>query len=224
MILIGYAHNAHASEEINDPLEEFLVSEMAEAGYDFVETTSSQDENGKPLRALEFVFGEQLPVADLNAREKAFLADADGLRAHIEAMVGDIALVFVFLVSERDKPAPALPATVGNGDKKMQFFGWCSGTDSKGKTHDKIWGVISAQGEWITFWGARGKKLSFKRSNEYASGDSLETMIRSKQRKDYRDTTMQEMNALDPEFETRFEENLILCLMADQFHQTPSYA
>lgn len=215
MISIGYRHDG---ETTNVELEDFLDSEMGELGF-----ADCSDVYGLPEMVFE-VADKNLSHSEKHEKQLSFMNDDDEQRSHIESMVGHFDLRFNFVQDEEETVAPLAPATVGNGDKKMQFFGWCSGTDSDGKKHDKIWGVISAQGQWITFWGARGKKLSFKRSNEYASGDSLETMIRGKRRKDYRDTTMQEMNALDPEFETRFEEHLILCLMADQFHQTPSYA
>lgn len=104
--------------------------------------------------------------------------------------------------------------------KIMPFFGWCHEIDAKtGRvSHDKIWGYIKAQGEFITFWGRRDKKLSFKRGSDYPN---LDKTAREKSAKGYRDTTMEEMNSLDPEFETRFEEGLILVMMGNTFHRNP---
>jgi hypothetical protein len=102
---------------------------------------------------------------------------------------------------------------------KMKFFGWCLEKDASGKaTHDKIWGIISAQGEWVTFWGRRDKSLTFKRGRDYPD---LDKTIREKEGKGYTNTSMEEMNAIDPEFEQRFEEALILAMMADKYHVSP---
>ena len=59
--------------------------------------------------------------------------------------------------------------------------------------HDKVWGVIKLdsgchdnweRGDYVTFWGRRGKKLQTKVSTDYEH--DVETLVRGKERKGYK--------------------------------------
>jgi hypothetical protein len=194
-------------ENPNTDLEDLIVSEVEQfdlCGDDFEDT-----DDGGHLRVLEFE-GE-------NADEQAFIGSETAQT--LQEIVGmSIPLEFEFEPWDEDEEvaaptAPAPRSSAASSDKNIYFLGHCTiGTS------DKIWGAVKAQGEWFTFWGARKNKLMFKRSDEYSNHASLDTLVRSKRKKGYLDTTIEELNRLDPEFETRFEEELILCLMADKFH------
>lgn len=205
-------------ENPNEALEDVVVDFLEEQDYGLCGDDTHENDDGTVLRVLEFESGKA--DDEMNAHEKGFVNDASQQEMLQDIIGKSIVLKFDFEPWDEDddggdeEEAPA-PAPVS--DKKIMYFGWCNKTDSKG-VHDKVWGVISAQREWITFWGGRNKKLTFKKADDYSSGDSLEKLIRSKQRKGYDPTTMEEMNRLDPQFETRFEEELILAMMADKFH------
>jgi hypothetical protein len=101
--------------------------------------------------------------------------------------------------------------------KDIRFLGWCYEKNAQGKvTHDKIWGIIRVDGSFITFWGRRDKKLQFKRASSY--DDDVFDLMYKKQRKGYHASSWEEMVKLDPEFETRFEEEIILVQLGNFFH------
>lgn len=191
MLKIGY------NGEQYEALDSFITDELSGHGFSFREAKAEGtiiwlSFNG--FDAQEFVNREGDTLGQIVGQPLQFVCDTTPEQA----------------VTAR--PPQPTPQAI-EPSKQMMFFGWCNiGTS------DKIWGVIKAQREWITFWGGRTKKLSFKKSSEYAGGDTLTKLIRSKEKKGYSNTTMVAMNALDSTFEVRFEEELVFCLLADTFH------
>jgi hypothetical protein len=106
--------------------------------------------------------------------------------------------------------------------KDIKWIGWNHGTDAKGKQHDKIWGAIKVDGEIVTFWGKRTAKLTFKRERDYSSGDDWYDSSRKKERGGYVETTFERIALLDPEFEDRFDSDLMLTMLGNSYHQNPN--
>lgn len=80
------------------------------------------------------------------------------------------------------------------------FIGWC-----KEDSHDKVWGVIKLNGDqwdgnYVTFWGRRGKKLQTKiyKNEHYWNIDKLADQ---KVNKGYKKIEQNELNTVYPEFE-----------------------
>ncbi len=94
---------------------------------------------------------------------------------------------------------------------KYEFLGWYN-DPSEG--HDKIWGMVRQQGQAITFWGRRTAKLTFKQVDDATA----ESQIRQKRSKGYRDTTPEILMGLDPTFQDRFDEGVILAVCGNFFH------
>jgi predicted DNA-binding WGR domain protein len=189
----------------NEDLESLIVEQLDDGGFEVESRETESNLRVLVFKSLNDAQSEQdWPSSELEDLQ-AIVGPAYPLEANYEPSV--------------EGKAEATPPPPPPLQKKMMFFGWCTDGSS-----DKIWGVISAQGEWLTFWGGRKKKLSFKKSDEYSScgtknETALEKLIRSKRSKGYVSTTMAEMNSLDPEFETRFEEELVLCMLANNFHR-----
>jgi hypothetical protein len=85
------------------------------------------------------------------------------------------------------------------------YIGWCH-EDS----HDKVWGVIKLspgvhdsweRGNYVTFWGRRGRKLSTKiYADEY--GWELTDLFNKKVNKGgYKEVDLEKLNEVYPEFE-----------------------
>lgn len=73
-------------------------------------------------------------------------------------------------------------------------------------THDKIWGIIQLNGDdwdgnYVTFWGRRGKKLQTKIYTE-TSQWSMETLYEKKEGKGYVQIDLTKLNKVYPEFES----------------------
>lgn len=71
--------------------------------------------------------------------------------------------------------------------------------------HDKIWGIIQLSGDdwlgnYVTFWGRRGKKLQTKIYTE-ASDYRMETLFEKKEDKGYQQIDLTKLNAVYPDFE-----------------------
>jgi hypothetical protein len=83
-------------------------------------------------------------------------------------------------------------------------IGWCHEDN-----HDKVWGVIKLsggvhdvweQGDYVTFWGRRGRKLSTKLYHDY--GWELEDLFNKKVDKGgYQPVDLRKLNEIYPEFE-----------------------
>ena len=81
-------------------------------------------------------------------------------------------------------------------------------------TSDKLWGITEAQGETVTFWGRRGKVLSFK---HVSVGEAMK--LRDKKLNNgYRTTTFATIEANTPDFRDMMDEQLVICVLSDGFH------
>lgn len=90
------------------------------------------------------------------------------------------------------------------------FIGWMQ----EGKS-DKVWGVIALEGDkWngncITFWGRRGKKLSTLASrNDY----ELEKLVTTKRRKGYDKVNQDKLDDVYPEFKDDLEKTAMWAIL-----------
>lgn len=100
--------------------------------------------------------------------------------------------------------------------KDFRFIGWCN----EGK-HDKIWGYLKVDGEFVTFWGKRTAKLTFKRDRDYSNDDCF-TLAQKKRAKGYDTTSYEALCEMDPTFEDRFDSDLMLTMLGNTFHQNPN--
>ena len=106
---------------------------------------------------------------------------------------------------------------------KIEFFGWCH---TEG--HDKCWGWISI-GEDRTlynFWGARGKRYTFKKyqsPTQRWDRNILENLSREKMTPGRKTGTYERIDPakvmeIVPNFEDEFEKQLALAKLFDNFH------
>lgn len=87
----------------------------------------------------------------------------------------------------------------------FKFIGWC-----KEDTHDKVWGVINLNhtetylsvGNYVVFWGRRGKKLQTKILKDKTYWD-VEALVRSKERRGY--VKIDNLDSVYPEFQSDLE-------------------
>lgn len=63
---------------------------------------------------------------------------------------------------------------------EIAYIGWCH---QPTRNHDKVWGIAKHGGEYLTFWGRRGKKLSHK--VRPMTRHDADVMIRQKRGKGY---------------------------------------
>lgn len=100
---------------------------------------------------------------------------------------------------------------------RYDFLGWNNARE-EGTQHDKIWGVVRQQGQAISFWGKRTGPWTFKQIDDRRA----EKQIREKERKGYRETTSEDLIALDPQFQDRFDDGVVLAVCGSFFHKAPS--
>ena len=80
------------------------------------------------------------------------------------------------------------------------FIGWC-----REENHDKVWGVIKLNGDqwdgnYVSFWGRRGKKLQTKMYKD-VSNYFMKEMAGKKMDKGYKSISKDNLNDVYPEFE-----------------------
>ena len=89
---------------------------------------------------------------------------------------------------------------------EYRFIGWCQ--DEKTNA-DKVWAVIKLNGDhwggaYATVWGRRGKKLQHKVIDHSNTWD-IDSLIRSKTRKDYARIDESQLNEVYPDFQNDLE-------------------
>lgn len=103
---------------------------------------------------------------------------------------------------------------------KFEFVGW----NNKG-TSDKLWGIVSLDDKFYSFWGRRNGKLQFKEEEFPKKGWAglrssynrepfrpliyLEDAVTKKIKKGYYDFT-KKLEEIDPNFKTDFVNNLFI--------------
>jgi hypothetical protein len=102
---------------------------------------------------------------------------------------------------------------------KIELIGWCKDV-SRGM--DKIWGYVSLGDTYYNFWGARGKKFTFKRYEGIKKWD-LEALSRDKLSPNRKNGTYvrvpeDRVIRIIPDFESEFEKQLTLAKLFDNFH------
>jgi predicted DNA-binding WGR domain protein len=85
------------------------------------------------------------------------------------------------------------------------WIGWNHDGD-----HDKVWGIIKINdidafdGNYVSFWGRRGKKLQTK-IYEHAAYWEMESLYAKKEDKGYQHIDLEKLNDVYPEFERDLE-------------------
>ena len=90
------------------------------------------------------------------------------------------------------------------------FIGWCR--DPK-ENHDKVWGIIKLNGDdwngnYVSFWGRRGKKLQTKLHKEEVLW-GMERLIEKKENKGYKRIARNELDTVYPEFQEDLEKTAV---------------
>ena len=84
---------------------------------------------------------------------------------------------------------------------KYFWIGWCQ--EDK---HDKVWGIVQLsdideyEGNYVSFWGRRGKKLQTK-IYEAVGGWEMDSLCGKKQDKGYGEIDIEKLNEVYPDFE-----------------------
>lgn len=86
------------------------------------------------------------------------------------------------------------------------FIGWCKDPETNA---DKVWGIIKLNGDrwdgnFVSFWGRRGKKLSTKIHKDESTW-SMERMAGKKEDKGYKKIEREQLNDVYPEFQADLE-------------------
>jgi len=100
---------------------------------------------------------------------------------------------------------------------EINYFGW-NHTDG----HDKVWGYVTigdgVGAELYNFWGARGKKLSFKKyPSNYDSVIELKKLAQKKSDKGYREISVMKIETVVDGFIETFEKQLTLAKLFGNF-------
>lgn len=98
----------------------------------------------------------------------------------------------------------------------FKFIGWCH--DPK-NNHDKIWGVIRLDddylfGKVLIFWGRRGKKLQTKFD---FNNRKLTKLIVDKEATGYKSIDDNELDKVYPEFQSDLEKTAVWAIMSGSF-------
>jgi hypothetical protein len=85
------------------------------------------------------------------------------------------------------------------------FIGWCRDEETNA---DKVWGIIKLNGgqcgNYVSFWGRRGKKLQTKLHKDEYYWD-MERMAEKKQCKGYNPIDKDKLDTVYPEFQQDLE-------------------
>ena len=90
------------------------------------------------------------------------------------------------------------------------FIGWCRDPE---ENHDKVWGIIKLNGDdwngnYVSFWGRRGKKLQTKLHKEEVLW-GMERLIEKKENKGYKRIARTELDTVYPEFQEDLEKTAV---------------
>ena len=78
----------------------------------------------------------------------------------------------------------------------IKFIGWCH---QPTRNHDKVWGIADrGDGEYMTFWGRRGKKL--QTNSKYMSSGEAIKLTNSKRAKGYQEFDRSELDQIHENF------------------------
>ena len=94
-----------------------------------------------------------------------------------------------------------------------RFIGWC-----KDGTSDKVWGYIElgakngSYGDYVTFWGRRGRALQTKIHRDAHYWDLVKLSL-AKERKGYIEVDQNKLNEVYPEFQEDLEKTTIWAIL-----------
>lgn len=95
----------------------------------------------------------------------------------------------------------------------FEYIGWCNTTESDGSKHDKVWTAFEAGGSYYAGWGARGKKLSFKKHDSLYE---LNKVRRKKEGGDYKKVDAFQLFAIFPDFEETVDKMLMFATLSNK--------
>jgi predicted DNA-binding WGR domain protein len=86
------------------------------------------------------------------------------------------------------------------------FIGWCKDEETNA---DKVWGIMKLSGgrwdgNYVSFWGRRGKKLQTKIHKDQAAWD-MERLADKKANKGYTGINRDKLDTVYPEFQADLE-------------------
>lgn len=86
------------------------------------------------------------------------------------------------------------------------FIGWCRDEEANA---DKVWGIIKLNGDrydgnYVSFWGRRGKKLQTKLHKDQAYWE-MDRLADKKANKGYASIDEDKLNTVYPEFQADLE-------------------
>lgn len=96
---------------------------------------------------------------------------------------------------------------------------------SHGSGHDKLWGYLLHHNEYISFWGPRGKSMTFKRHPGWMLSD-MQSMARKKRNgsSKYKSFTYDDICEATPGFNEEFDHQFILAVLGNKYHKKKSDA
>lgn len=97
---------------------------------------------------------------------------------------------------------------------KYEFIGW---SRDQTKNEDKVWGIIKLtgndwQGNYVSFWGRRGKKLQTKIHKEETQW-SMERLAEKKKDKGYQQIDQSRLDTVYPEFEKDLQKTAVWSML-----------
>lgn len=92
-------------------------------------------------------------------------------------------------------------------DINFLYIGWCN----EG-TSDKIWCAITVGGNYYAAWGARGKKVSFKKHNNRWELSN----VQEKKARKYMTIPRSRLDHLVPDFAEKVDECLVMAILSDK--------
>ena len=93
---------------------------------------------------------------------------------------------------------------------KFIFIGWCHDPEHN---HDKVWGIIQlteknrhyygSSGDFVTFWGRRGRPLKTKIYKDHTEWDMRD--LANKKLREYKEIDNNQLHTVYPEFQQDLE-------------------
>jgi len=96
---------------------------------------------------------------------------------------------------------------------EYKFIGWCK---DDFENHDKVWGIIKLtgdrwDGDYVSFWGRRGKKLQTKMHKDESDWQMLR-LAEKKEDKGYKKIDRNQLDTVYPEFQEDLEKTAFWAL------------
>lgn len=95
-----------------------------------------------------------------------------------------------------------------------EFIGWAR---DESKNEDKVWGIIKLNGDgwkgnYVSFWGRRGKKLQTKIHKDELLWD-IERLAEKKEKNGYQKIDKSKLNTVYPDFEKDLQKTVVWSML-----------